>query len=56
VRRGDNPGRRRRRNLLQDFLIGGLQLYDLICHLTLTGGELLDGLAYGGKLLFDSLS
>jgi hypothetical protein len=56
VCRGGNPGRRRRRNPVQDFLIGGLQLDDLICHLTLTGGELLDGLSNGCKPIFHSLS
>src|SRR5262249_23188016 len=37
-------GRRRRRDLLKNFRVGGLQLGDFPCHLVLTGGELLDAL------------
>jgi hypothetical protein len=48
---GSGSRRRRRWDLLKDLLVGGLQSADLVRHLVLTGGELLDGLSNSRELL-----
>jgi len=50
------PWRRGRWDLLKDFLVGGLKPTDLVRHLVLTGGELLDGLSNTRELLLHHLS
>jgi hypothetical protein len=45
----DRGQRRRRGNPIQDFRIGGLQRCNLVRHLVLRGGELLDALLKRGQ-------